>query len=125
ARAIAAAQDESRLARQRRTAFALARDPALRGRRAFSAVGVGAAPAARDAARGRSRAARAGAVCAPRRTPQGTRVDIFMKLLALDTSTDACSVALSVDGESIERVDAAPRHGERLLTMVQEVLAAS
>jgi tRNA threonylcarbamoyladenosine biosynthesis protein TsaB len=48
-----------------------------------------------------------------------------MKLLALDTSTEACSVALSLDGKVIERFEREPRHGERLLLMVQEVLAES
>ncbi len=46
-----------------------------------------------------------------------------MKLLALDTSTETCSVALTCAGDVIERVEIEPRHGERLLAMVQEVLA--
>ncbi len=45
-----------------------------------------------------------------------------MKLLALDTSTEACSVALALDGTVIERTELERRHGERLLAMVQEVL---
>ena len=47
-----------------------------------------------------------------------------MKLLALDTSTEACSVALALDGDIVERFEIEPRHGERLLSMVQELMAA-
>lgn len=46
-----------------------------------------------------------------------------MKLLALDTSTDACSVALALGDDIIERFEIEPRHGERLLSLVQELLA--
>lgn len=45
-----------------------------------------------------------------------------MKLLALDTSTDACSVALSLDGAVYERFELGNRHSERILPMVQEIL---
>lgn len=48
-----------------------------------------------------------------------------MKLLALDTSTEACSVALALDGDIVERFEIEPRHGERLLPMVQALLAES
>lgn len=47
-----------------------------------------------------------------------------MRLLALDTATEACSVALAVDGAVLERYAVAPReHGDRLLGMIDEVLA--
>lgn len=46
-----------------------------------------------------------------------------MKLLALDTSTEACSVALALDDEIVERFELEPRHGERILTMVDALLA--
>jgi len=47
-----------------------------------------------------------------------------MKILALDTATEACSAALLVDGEVIDRYEVLGRgHAERLLPMVQEVLA--
>jgi tRNA threonylcarbamoyladenosine biosynthesis protein TsaB len=46
-----------------------------------------------------------------------------VKLLALDTSTEACSVALRLGDETIERFELEQRHGERLLAMVQELLA--
>jgi len=47
-----------------------------------------------------------------------------MKILALDTATEACSAALRIGGETIERFEVLGRgHAERLLPMVQEVLA--
>ncbi|WP_415887247.1 tRNA (adenosine(37)-N6)-threonylcarbamoyltransferase complex dimerization subunit type 1 TsaB [Neptuniibacter sp. QD37_6] len=46
------------------------------------------------------------------------------KILALDTSTDACSVALSLNGEIQEDFRIIPRqHTQQLLPMVQEMLA--
>jgi tRNA threonylcarbamoyladenosine biosynthesis protein TsaB len=46
------------------------------------------------------------------------------KILAIDTSTHACSAALYIDGWVEERYQYAPRlHGELLLTMVDELLA--
>ena len=47
-----------------------------------------------------------------------------MKVLAVDTATEACSAALVFDGEIVERYEVIGRgHAERLLPMVQEVLA--
>jgi tRNA threonylcarbamoyladenosine biosynthesis protein TsaB len=47
-----------------------------------------------------------------------------VKILALDAATEACSAALLVDGEVSERFEVLGRgHAERLLPMVQEVLA--
>ncbi|MDF2447422.1 MAG: tRNA threonylcarbamoyladenosine biosynthesis protein TsaB [Moraxellaceae bacterium] len=47
-----------------------------------------------------------------------------MKLLALETATEACSVALSLDGRVIARFRHAPRlQTDLLLPMVEEVLA--
>lgn len=46
-----------------------------------------------------------------------------MKLLAFDTATDACSVALVVGGNVHERCELGSRHAERLLLLVDEVLA--
>lgn len=47
-----------------------------------------------------------------------------MNLLALETATECCSVALSCDGEIIARSEYAPRrHAELLLPMCEEVLA--
>src|SRR5690606_41346453 len=44
-------------------------------------------------------------------------------LLALDTATEACSVALLHEGRVLSRYEVAPRlHAQRLLPMVQEVL---
>ena len=47
-----------------------------------------------------------------------------MKLLALDTATEACSVALNLDGEIIENFQMLPRrHSRELLPMVEQILA--
>jgi tRNA threonylcarbamoyladenosine biosynthesis protein TsaB len=47
-----------------------------------------------------------------------------MKLLALDTASRACSVALAVEGEVIERIETRPRmHAATLLPMVEGCLA--
>ncbi len=49
-----------------------------------------------------------------------------MKILALDTATEACSAALLIDGEITERYEVAPRrHNELILPMIDEVLSAS
>jgi tRNA threonylcarbamoyladenosine biosynthesis protein TsaB len=47
-----------------------------------------------------------------------------MKLLAIETSTIACSVALAVDGRVSERYELAPqRHAELVLPMAESLLA--
>lgn len=47
-----------------------------------------------------------------------------MKLLAIETSTEACSVALWLDGEVRERFDIVPRrHAELTLPWAEELLA--
>jgi tRNA threonylcarbamoyladenosine biosynthesis protein TsaB len=47
-----------------------------------------------------------------------------MKILALDTATEACSVSLDIDGQVLERYLELDRgHAERLLPMVDELLA--
>ena len=47
-----------------------------------------------------------------------------MKLIAIETSADACSAALRVDGEVCERFAVAPRgHSELILPIIDEVLA--
>ncbi|KFN43078.1 tRNA (adenosine(37)-N6)-threonylcarbamoyltransferase complex dimerization subunit type 1 TsaB [Arenimonas oryziterrae] len=49
-----------------------------------------------------------------------------MKLLAIDTSTEACSVALWLDGEVQARYEIAPRrHTELVLPWADELLAAA
>ncbi len=45
-----------------------------------------------------------------------------MRILALDTSTEYCSVAISVDGRVLERSEAGNRHAERILSMVDVLL---
>ena len=46
-----------------------------------------------------------------------------MKLLAIDTSGDACSAALVFDGAIEQILEIAPRrHGERILPMMQTLL---
>lgn len=48
-----------------------------------------------------------------------------MKILALDTATEACSVALWVDGEVTEQFKFAPReHNRIILPMILDLLAA-
>jgi len=45
-----------------------------------------------------------------------------MKLMAIDASTEACSAALLVDGEVLERYEVAPRrHAELLLPMLESL----
>jgi tRNA threonylcarbamoyladenosine biosynthesis protein TsaB len=47
-----------------------------------------------------------------------------MNLLAIETSTESCSVALIRNGELISRSELAPRrHAELLLPMCDDVLA--
>lgn len=47
-----------------------------------------------------------------------------MNILALDTATEACSVAMHVDGRIIERFEIAGRsHTERLMPMLQALMA--
>ena len=47
-----------------------------------------------------------------------------MKILALDTSTEACSAALLIDADIHERYQVAPReHGALILPMIEELLA--
>ena len=47
-----------------------------------------------------------------------------MKLLAIDTSTEACSAALHVDGETTSRYELAPRrHAELILPMIDNLLS--
>lgn len=49
-----------------------------------------------------------------------------MKILALDAATEACSAALLVDGELVERYEVIGRgHAERLLPMADELLSAA
>lgn len=47
-----------------------------------------------------------------------------MKLLAFDTATEVCSVALWIDGVVHERIERGSRHAEKFLILVDEVLAA-
>jgi tRNA threonylcarbamoyladenosine biosynthesis protein TsaB len=49
-----------------------------------------------------------------------------LKILALDTSTEACSAAIMVESEIIQKDIIAPRrHGELILPMIDELLATS
>lgn len=49
-----------------------------------------------------------------------------MKLLAIDTATEACSAALHIDGVNTTKYEVAPRkHAELILTMIDELLAES
>jgi len=47
-----------------------------------------------------------------------------MKILAIDTATEACSVALKIEDQSVEIFELIPRaHTERVLPMVDQLLA--
>ena len=47
-----------------------------------------------------------------------------MKILALDTATEACSAAITVDSEIIQKYTVAPRrHAELIIKMIDELLA--
>ncbi|HED40783.1 MAG TPA: tRNA (adenosine(37)-N6)-threonylcarbamoyltransferase complex dimerization subunit type 1 TsaB, partial [Chromatiales bacterium] len=47
-----------------------------------------------------------------------------MKLLAIDTATEACSAALSINGEISERYEIAPRqHATLILPMIDSLLS--
>lgn len=47
-----------------------------------------------------------------------------MKILAIDTATEACSVALNIDGDVIERHTVEPRsHASQILPMVDELMS--
>ncbi len=46
-----------------------------------------------------------------------------MRILALDTSTEYCSVAVSVDGKTLVRSEPGNRHAERILSLVDALLA--
>ncbi|HEY6643953.1 tRNA (adenosine(37)-N6)-threonylcarbamoyltransferase complex dimerization subunit type 1 TsaB [Povalibacter sp.] len=47
-----------------------------------------------------------------------------MKVLAIDTATERCSVALRIDGQTIDRVIDTPRgHADMILPLVRDVLA--
>lgn len=49
-----------------------------------------------------------------------------MKLLAIDTATEACSAALHINGVTASKYEVAPRrHAELILTMIDELLAES
>jgi tRNA threonylcarbamoyladenosine biosynthesis protein TsaB len=49
-----------------------------------------------------------------------------MKILAIETATEACSAALLLDGEVSQRFQVAPReHGNLILSMVDELLQES
>jgi len=49
-----------------------------------------------------------------------------LKLLAIDTATEACSAALHIDGVTTTKYVVAPRkHAELILTMIDELLAES
>ena len=46
-----------------------------------------------------------------------------MKILAIETATEACSVALDIDDRCIHRFQVSPRrHTELILPMVDELL---
>ncbi len=46
-----------------------------------------------------------------------------MKILAFDTATQACTAAVWIDGSAHERLELGQRHAERLLVLIDDVLA--
>ena len=49
-----------------------------------------------------------------------------MKLLAIDSTTQRCSVALMLDAQLNERIaDGSPQHADMLLPLVHELLSAA
>lgn len=46
-----------------------------------------------------------------------------MRLLALDTATEACTVGLDIDGRILERFEQRSQHSEHLLPMIDALLA--
>jgi tRNA threonylcarbamoyladenosine biosynthesis protein TsaB len=53
-------------------------------------------------------------------------LDVFLKLLAIDTATEQCSVALLQDTECIDKCVPTPRgHTELILPMIQQLLSES
>ena len=47
-----------------------------------------------------------------------------MKLLAIETATEACSAALLIDDDIVQRYELAPReHAKRILSMIDELMA--
>jgi tRNA threonylcarbamoyladenosine biosynthesis protein TsaB len=46
-----------------------------------------------------------------------------MKLLALDTATEVCTVALSLDGDVLEHSESGGQHAEGILLMIDALLA--
>ena len=51
-------------------------------------------------------------------------VGVTLKILAIDTATEACSAAISLDGVINERYEFAPRrHAELILPMVDQLLS--
>jgi tRNA threonylcarbamoyladenosine biosynthesis protein TsaB len=54
---------------------------------------------------------------------QGKVISDDVKILALDTSTEACSVALLADGHTCDRFELGVQHSLRILAMIDEVLA--
>jgi tRNA threonylcarbamoyladenosine biosynthesis protein TsaB len=49
-----------------------------------------------------------------------------MKLIAIDTSGDACSAALFLDGAIEQRLEPTPRrHGELILSMLESLIESA
>lgn len=50
-------------------------------------------------------------------------MSLTLKILALDTSTEACSAAVWTDGAVVERFESGNQHSGRILAMVDDLLA--
>ncbi len=59
-------------------------------------------------------------------SPESIRSTVFVKLLAVETATEACSAAVWMDGVVLERYEWAPRrHAALILPMIEALLAES
>lgn len=59
--------------------------------------------------------------------PPGSQLEVYMNILAIDTASSVCSVAVSRDDMIVaeKTIDSGIKHSESLLPMIEEVIKAS